>query len=70
MLKKLLLFFGLIPDKEESKILKAIKIKNKRLKKYCGKIIIGKKFGIKDEFETKKGRISYENELRRKNKLK
>lgn len=64
MLKTILEKLGIIPDKEEKKLLMLIKRKQMHMSKYGGKIVAGKN-SLTDVFETKQGRIDYENSCRR-----
>jgi len=62
----LLRLLGLVPTEEERKILAIIRRKQRKLARYGGRIVLGRKFSIRDEFETKEGRQAYNNSLKNK----
>lgn len=55
----LLRLLGIIPTKEEKEILSHVRRKQRRLAKYGGRIVVGRGFSIRDEFETEEGRKAY-----------
>lgn len=66
MIKKIFQLLGLIPSDNEAKIMNAVAAKQRRLKKYNGKLVIGNGFMVSESFDRKKDKIDYEKRARKR----
>ena len=64
MLNFILKFLGLTLNQEEKEILKLIKAKEKRLARFGGKMVVGKRGGLRHSFPSEQQEKAYYKEIR------